>query len=206
MSCDWEFDHSLNQSVGIEIYGIMGLQKIQIPVYIFICFEKLSIFTHVQIIQESLGCCLLISSFHSHLMTTLWVWTSCFLWKNLIVKILKSLTFHDQSICTLLRLGCSEVLQSFLVKLSCSISKFILKLPTLKCPLQRLQNSRQVLIFDLEDIITFQDLDDAFVTIEMDNLISETSSWNTDYDFLENLFSLKITFTIFHKICFLGIL
>ena len=143
MSCDWEFDHSLNQSVGIEIYGIMGLQKIQIPVYIFICFEKLSIFTHVQIIQESLGCCLLISSFHSHLMTTLWVWTSCFLWKNLIVKILKSLTFHDQSICTLLRLGCSEVLQSFLVKLSCSISKFILKLPTLKCPLQRLQNSRQ---------------------------------------------------------------
>ena len=49
-----------------------GITKNSNTGYIFICFEKLSIFTHVQIIQESLGCCLLISSFHSHLMTTLW--------------------------------------------------------------------------------------------------------------------------------------
>ena len=49
---------------------------------------------------------------------------------------------------------------------------FSLKFPRLKYPLQQSQNHRQIPDFiDSENTITFQDLDDDFVTIEVDSLI-----------------------------------
>ena len=43
------------------------------------------------------------------------------------------------------------------------------------------QNHRQIPDFiDSEDTITLQDLDDDFVTIEVDSLILGISSWNFD--------------------------
>ena len=58
---------------------------------------------------------------------------------------------------------------------------FSLKFPRLKYPLQQSQNHRQIPDFiDSEDTITLQDLDDDFVTIEVDSLILRISSWNFD--------------------------
>ena len=58
---------------------------------------------------------------------------------------------------------------------------FSLKFPRLKYPLQQSQNHRQIPDFiDSEDTITLQDLDDDFVTIEVDSLILGISSWNFD--------------------------
>ena len=49
---------------------------------------------------------------------------------------------------------------------------FSLKFPRLKCPLQQSQNHHQIPDFiDCEDTITLQDLDDDFVTVELDSLI-----------------------------------
>ena len=54
---------------------------------------------------------------------------------------------------------------------------FSLKFPRLKYPLQQSQNHRQIPDFiDSEDTITLQDLDDDFVTIEVDSLILRISS------------------------------
>ena len=58
---------------------------------------------------------------------------------------------------------------------------FSLKFPRLKYPFQQSQNHRQIPDFiDSEDTITLQDLDDDFVTIEVDSLILGISSWNFD--------------------------
>ena len=49
---------------------------------------------------------------------------------------------------------------------------FSLKFPRLKCSLQQSQNHRQIPDFiDSEDSITLQDIEDDFVTIEVDSLI-----------------------------------
>ena len=54
---------------------------------------------------------------------------------------------------------------------------FSLKFPRLQYPLQQSQNHRQIPDFiDSEDTITLQDLDDDFVTIEVDSLILGISS------------------------------
>ena len=54
---------------------------------------------------------------------------------------------------------------------------FSLKFPRLKYPFQQSQNHRQIPdLIDSEDIITLQDLDDDFVTIEVDSLILGISS------------------------------
>ena len=51
----------------------------------------------------------------------------------------------------------------------------------MKVSLQQSQNHRQIPDFiDSEDTITFQDLDDDFVTIEVDSFILWISTWNFD--------------------------
>ena len=57
------------------------------------------------------------------------------------------------------------------------VVKFQFEIPRSKYPLQQLQNYRQSPdLIDPEDTITLQDLDDDFVTTEVDSLILGTSS------------------------------